>query len=138
MVKNLLAAFDKRVDSLEWMAPATKAQAKAKIKTLRVGVGYPETWRDYKGLVIRPDDPVGNAWRAKEWEYKDQISKLGRRMRSHPTYRDWQTIPEQAPPPSKSFHGARSSPRAGSISYVKLELTIVVRAETCSRNMLSR
>ena len=46
------------------MAPATKEQAKAKIKTLRVGVGYPETWRDYKGLVIRPDDPVGNAWRA--------------------------------------------------------------------------
>ena len=78
MVKNLLAAFDKRVDSLEWMAPATKAQAKAKIKTLRVGVGYPETWRDYKGLVIRADDPVGNAWRANEWEYRYQLAKLGK------------------------------------------------------------
>ena len=64
MVKNLLAAFDQRVDALAWMAPETKVQAKAKIKTLRVGVGYPETWRDYKGLVIRSDDPVGNAWRA--------------------------------------------------------------------------
>jgi putative endopeptidase len=78
MVKNLLAAFDKRVDGLEWMAPATKAQAKAKIKTLRVGVGYPDTWRDYKGLVIRPDDPVGNAWRASEWEYRHQLAKLGK------------------------------------------------------------
>ena len=78
MVKNLLAAFDRRVDALEWMAPATKLQAKDKIKTLRVGVGYPETWRDYKGLVIRPDDPVGNAWRASEWEYRHQLAKFGK------------------------------------------------------------
>ena len=78
IVKNLLAAFDKRVDGLEWMAPATKAQAKAKIKTLRVGVGYPETWRDFKGLVIKPDDPVGNAWRASEWEYRHQLAKFGK------------------------------------------------------------
>ena len=78
MVKNLLAAFDRRVDALEWMAPATKTQAKAKIKTLRVGVGYPETWRDYKGLVIRADDPVGNAWRASEWEYRYQLGKFGK------------------------------------------------------------
>jgi putative endopeptidase len=78
MVKNLLTAFDRRVDALEWMAPATKAQAKAKIKTLRVGVGYPETWRGYKGLVIRPDDPVGNAWRAVEWEYRYQLAKFAK------------------------------------------------------------
>ena len=78
MVKNLLAAFDRRVDGLEWMAPTTKAQAKAKIKTLRVGVGYPETWRDYKGLVIRADDPAGNAWRAVEWEYQYQLGKFGK------------------------------------------------------------
>jgi putative endopeptidase len=78
IVKNLLAAFHKRVDGLEWMAPATKAQAKAKIKTLRVGVGYPETWRDYKGLVIKPDDPAGNAWRASEWEYRHQLAKFGK------------------------------------------------------------
>ena len=78
MVKNLLAGFDQRVDGLEWMAPATKAQAKAKIKTLRVGVGYPETWRDYKGLVISADDPAGNAWRAAEWEYQHQLSKFGK------------------------------------------------------------
>ena len=78
MAKNLLAAFDRRVDALEWMAPATKEQAKAKIKTLRVGVGYPETWRDHKGLVIRSDDPVGNAWRASEWEYRYQLGKFGK------------------------------------------------------------
>src|SRR5207237_3220523 len=78
MVKNLLAGFDHRIDALTWMAPATKAQAKAKLKTLRVGVGYPEKWRDYRGLVIRRDDPLGNAWRAEEWEYRHQLAKLGK------------------------------------------------------------
>ncbi len=78
LVKNLLTAFDHRIDNLNWMAPATKAQAKAKLKTLHVSVGYPETWRDYAGLVIRRDDPLGNAWRADEWEYHHQLVKLGR------------------------------------------------------------
>jgi putative endopeptidase len=78
VVKNLLTAFDRRIDGLSWMAAATKAQAKAKLKTLRVGVGYPERWRDYAGLVIHRDDPLGNAWRAREWEYHYQLAKLGR------------------------------------------------------------
>ncbi|MBV8688341.1 MAG: M13 family metallopeptidase, partial [Alphaproteobacteria bacterium] len=78
MVKNLLAAFDRRIEGLTWMAPGTKAAAKAKVHTLRVGVGYPETWRTYAGLDIRRDDPAGNAWRAQLWEYHNQLAKLGR------------------------------------------------------------
>lgn len=78
IVKNLLAAFDRRVDALEWMAPATKKEAKAKIATLRVGVGYPETLRDYARLEVRRDDPAGNAWGAEEWEYRHQLAKLGK------------------------------------------------------------
>jgi putative endopeptidase len=78
LANNLLTAFDRRIDNLSWMAPATKAQAKAKLKTLRVGVGYPEIWRDYAGLAIRPNDPLGNAWRADEWEYHHQLAKIGR------------------------------------------------------------
>jgi putative endopeptidase len=78
MVHNLLAAFDRRIDGLTWMAPSTKAAAKAKVHTLRVGVGYPETWRTYAGLEIRRDDPAGNAWRAQLWEYRHQLAKLGR------------------------------------------------------------
>jgi len=78
MANNLLAAFDHRIDGLSWMAPATKEQAKAKLKTLRVGVGYPDSWRDYAGLVIRRDDSLGNHWRTSEWEYHHQLAKLGR------------------------------------------------------------
>ena len=76
MVSNILAAFDSRVDQLTWMTPATKAKAKAKIATTHVGVGYPETWRNYADLTIKADDPVGNHLRAEEHEYQHQKAKL--------------------------------------------------------------
>ncbi|MGN2249335.1 M13 family metallopeptidase [Frateuria sp. GZRe14] len=77
MVKNILAAFDERVDQLDWMTDATKQKAKAKIESLKVGVGYPETWRDYSALVVKPDDALGNHLRAGEQEYRHQKAKLG-------------------------------------------------------------
>jgi putative endopeptidase len=45
---------------------------------MRVSVGYPETWRDYSGLEIRRDDPLGNALRAEVHEYRHQLAKLGK------------------------------------------------------------
>ncbi|HEY8681944.1 MAG TPA: M13 family metallopeptidase, partial [Rhodanobacter sp.] len=77
MVDNILAAFNDRVDQLDWMTPATKQKAKAKIATVRVGVGSPETWRDYADLTIKPDDAVGNHLRAEQHEYRHQLAKLG-------------------------------------------------------------
>jgi putative endopeptidase len=54
LVQNLLAAFDERIDTLSWMTPATRAKAKAKLATVRVGVGYPDTWRDYSATSAAP------------------------------------------------------------------------------------
>jgi putative endopeptidase len=76
MVDNLIAAFNDRVDHLDWMTPATRAKAKAKLGTLRVGVGYPESWRDYASLEIRRDDALGNHERAEALEYRHQLAKL--------------------------------------------------------------
>ncbi len=78
MVQNILAAFRDGIDQLEWMTPATKEKAKAKAATMRVSVGYPETWRDYSGLEIKADDPLGNRLRAEEYEYRHQLAKLGK------------------------------------------------------------
>jgi putative endopeptidase len=78
MVKNILKAFDARVDTLEWMSPETRHKAKAKIATINVGVGYPDTWRDYSKLDIRPDDALGNHERADIIEYRHQLAKLGK------------------------------------------------------------
>ena len=76
MVKNLIATFNERLDALAWMTPATRAKAREKLSTLRVGVGYPETWRHYGDLEIRPDDALGNHQRAVVLEYRYQLAKL--------------------------------------------------------------
>jgi putative endopeptidase len=78
MVGNIVNAFAQRIDQLEWMAPATKVEAKAKLKTLYVGVGYPEHWRDYTGLDIMPGDALGNILRAEQFAYRREIAKFGK------------------------------------------------------------
>jgi predicted metalloendopeptidase len=78
MVKNVVAAFARRIDSLDWMAPKTKEQAKAKLAVLKVGVGYPDTWRDYSGLEVVRGDALGNVRRAELFELKRNLDKLGK------------------------------------------------------------
>ena len=77
MVRNLLAAFDARIDKLDWMAPQTKAVAKNKLKALKIGVGYPDHWRSYAGMRVVRGDAFGNWSRAEEFEYKRNLAKLG-------------------------------------------------------------
>jgi len=77
MVKNEIAAFAKRIDRLDWMSPETKAKAKAKLAVLKVGVGYPDRWRDYSGLEVVAGDALGNARRASLFEYRRNLAKLG-------------------------------------------------------------
>jgi putative endopeptidase len=77
MVRNLLAAFSARIDRLDWMAPQTKAVAKAKLKALKIGVGYPDHWRSYNDLKIVKGDAFGNWQRADESDYRRQLAKLG-------------------------------------------------------------
>jgi putative endopeptidase len=78
MVKNIILAFGHRIDNLAWMSPATRAKAKAKLDTLYVGIGYPEHWRDYSGLKIMRDDPLGNAERSELFDYRASLAKLGK------------------------------------------------------------
>jgi putative endopeptidase len=77
MVRNELMAFGRRIDRLAWMAPATKAKAKAKLAALKVGVGYPDKWRDYSAFEVVPGDALGNAERASRFEYRRNLKKLG-------------------------------------------------------------
>jgi putative endopeptidase len=76
MVRNLVRAFAARIDRLEWMAPETRRQAKAKLATLKVGLGYPDKWRDYSALEVVRGDAFGNAERAELFEYRRNLAKL--------------------------------------------------------------
>jgi predicted metalloendopeptidase len=76
MVDDLVKAFVQRIDALDWMSPETKAKAKEKVATIKVGVGYPDRWQDYSGLEVVKGDALGNLQRASMFEYKRQLSKL--------------------------------------------------------------
>ena len=78
MVKNIVAAFGRRIDALDWMTPGTRARAKAKVASLYVGIGYPEHWRDYSGLKIERGDALGNAVRSQLFDYRWSLAKLGK------------------------------------------------------------
>jgi predicted metalloendopeptidase len=78
MVANLMAAFAQRIDQLDWMAPSTKAEAKAKLAVLKVGVGYPDTWPSYDGYTVVAGDAYGNAERFGLFKLHDRLSRLGK------------------------------------------------------------
>jgi len=78
MVANIITAFRKRINALTWMDPQTKAEALAKLDALYVGIGYPETWRDYSAYEVKKDDAFGNVWRAGLYEYRRALSRLGK------------------------------------------------------------
>ncbi len=77
LVGNLLAAYRISIDSLDWMSPATKKEAQAKLAAFTAKIGYPNKWRDYSSLKINRDDLVGNVRRAIEFEYQRNVAKLG-------------------------------------------------------------
>jgi len=78
LVKNVLAAFKQSIDTLDWMSPETKKEAQAKLATFNPKIGYPDKWRDYSKLAIKPDDLVGNVMRAATFAYNRNINKLGK------------------------------------------------------------
>jgi putative endopeptidase len=78
LVHNLIAAFDKRIDALTWMSPATKAKAHAKLAAFAPRIGYPDRWHDYSNLKIVAGDAFGNELRANEWQHDWNVHKLGK------------------------------------------------------------
>jgi endothelin-converting enzyme/putative endopeptidase len=90
MVANLIAAYHLRIKALTWMDPATKAEAEAKLSTLYVGVGYPETWHDYSSYEVKPDDFFGNLWRGSLSEFRREVARLGKPV----DRREWSMTPQ--------------------------------------------
>jgi putative endopeptidase len=78
LVKNLLKAYEESIKKLDWMSPATKKQALDKLSKFTPKIGYPDKWIDYTTLKVVKDDYYGNLQRAKAFDYKRQIDKLGK------------------------------------------------------------
>ena len=78
MTSGIEAAMKAEIESLPWMSAETKARALEKLKAVVNKVGYPEKWRDYSSLEIRPGDYFGNLQRAAAFERRRDMSQIGK------------------------------------------------------------
>ncbi len=78
LVANLLATYRESIDAIDWMGPATKKEAQAKLATFAPKIGYPKRWLDYSAIEMRPGDLVGNVTRARAFEFRRGLNKLGK------------------------------------------------------------
>ena len=78
LVANLVEAYRRSISELDWMSPATRERALAKLAKFRSKIGYPDRWKDYSALEIRADDLLGNVLRAGAWHTDYQLAKIGK------------------------------------------------------------
>jgi putative endopeptidase len=78
MVHDIETAMSHDIDQIGWMSPETKVRAHEKLAAVANKVGYPDKWRDYTSLVVKPDDPLGNTLRANQFENDRELNKIGK------------------------------------------------------------
>jgi endothelin-converting enzyme/putative endopeptidase len=78
MTEQIETAMQHEIENLPWMSDATKAEALRKLHAIRNKIGYPEKWRDYSVLEVKPDDYIGNAMRSYRFENARRWNKLGK------------------------------------------------------------
>ena len=98
LVRNLVAAYDIRLQNLPWMAPETKARARAKLAAFTPKIGYPTKFRDYSALQVRAGDVLGNAERVADFEYRRRLDKIGKPVDRSEWFMTPQTVNAYANP----------------------------------------
>ncbi|MFL5540728.1 MAG: M13 family metallopeptidase, partial [Longimicrobiaceae bacterium] len=78
LVANLLQSFRTGIDSLAWMSPETKAQAKDKLDHITVKIGYPDHWQDYSALQVTRGSLFENMRAVAAYQFNRAVSRLGR------------------------------------------------------------
>ena len=76
LVATLVVAFRQALTESAWMSEFGKRSALAKLSTLSTRVGYPDRWRDYHGLLVKPDDLFGNVQRARQFDGDYRLRRL--------------------------------------------------------------
>ena len=78
LVGEIEGEMRKDIESANWMTPATKEQALAKLRAVANKIGYPDKWRDYSSVKIARDDYFGDELRAVEFEIQRNFHKIGK------------------------------------------------------------
>jgi putative endopeptidase len=89
MVHDIEAAMGRDIDQIDWMSAATKARAHEKLAAVANKIGYPDKWRDYTKLIIKPNDALGNQLAAEAFENDRELNKIGKPVDKN----EWQMSP---------------------------------------------
>ena len=99
MTKEVESAMQSEIEALSWMSPATKKQALVKLHGIANKIGYPDKWRDYSSVEIRPDDFLGDLERAAAFEFRRNLDKIGKPL----DRTEWQ----MSPPTVNAYYDAQ-------------------------------
>ena len=90
LVENLRSALAQSIDEIDWMSSLTKDEALKKLQSFRPKIAYPDEWRDFSSIEIDRNDLFANAQKIREFNYVDEIQRLGK-----PTNREeWGMTPQ--------------------------------------------
>lgn len=78
MVHNLESVFQERLSSLAWMSDTTRQQALVKLHAYAEKIGYPDMWRDYSTLHIRPGSFLNNVAAVRAYEKQRDLNMIGK------------------------------------------------------------
>jgi len=76
LVENLRLALGERIEQLDWMGEATKANGLEKLDAIRVKIGYPDKWKDYSNFEVKEDAYILNIFRARKFSYNEMTAKI--------------------------------------------------------------
>ena len=78
MVKNILLAMKDTIEGLDWMSADTKKKALEKLATFNPKIGYPDKWKDYKGVVVGRGSYWDDTVAASRWNVDDGRAQVGK------------------------------------------------------------
>ncbi len=82
MIKNVMKAYENRINALPWMSDGTKKKAIEKLDKMTVKIAYPDKWKDYSKLTVNSVKSGGsyfqNSLNVAKWNFNKNIEKLGK------------------------------------------------------------
>jgi predicted metalloendopeptidase len=78
MIENVRTVYGERVDSLTWMSDSTKQMAHKKLSSFTYKIGYPDKWKDYSTIDIKPGTLIENIVSASDFNHKETLDKIGK------------------------------------------------------------
>ena len=90
MVEAIRVAYKEHIEKLDWMSPATKQKALLKLSAIHPKVGYPNQWKDFSTLQINRESYAQNVMNGRNWQYLENIHKLGKPV----NHAEWNMTPQ--------------------------------------------